>query len=288
MKEERNLLIFTSLFNILIGIIKLIGGVLFHVNALLTDSIYTFSDSITDMIALIGAKLAKKRPTKYHPYGFGRVEYITNLFIGVLMFLVGGFLLVHSFEKNDMIPPLYTLLFVLASILMKAFAVALMKKKNRTLKSPIVEDNIEESRLDVISSLFIGVVILLLTVSDKLPILKYSDMVASLLICVLIFKTAFHLLKNNILNLLGEVDVTPELVEDIKKEMTRVTDDAFISKVELIKYGRYYKAHLVITFDKNCTLKKAKRIQQQVMKELRYYKKISIKIVNVDLELQNK
>ena len=288
MKEERNLLIFTSLFNILIGIIKLIGGVLFHVNALLTDSIYTFSDSITDMIALIGAKLSKKRPTKYHPYGFGRVEYFTNLFIGILMFLVGGFLLVHSFEKNEMIPPLYTLLFVVVSILMKLFAVGLMKKKNKTLKSPIIEDNIEESRLDVLSSVFIGVVILLLTVSDQLPILKYSDMLASLLICVLIFRAAFHLLKNNVLNLLGEVEINQELVDDIKKEIEKVTDDAFISKVELIKYGRYYKAHLVITFDKNCTLKKAKNIQQKVMKSLKYYKKFSIKIINVDLDLQNK
>ncbi len=285
MKGERNLLVFTSLFNILIGIIKLIGGVLFHVNALLTDSIYTFSDSLTDMIALIGAKLSKKRPTKYHPYGFGRVEYITNLFIGVLMFLVGGYLLIHSFEKNEFIPPIYTLLFVVVAVVLKMIVVAIMMKKNQNLNSPIVHDNIEEARLDVISSLFIGVVILLLTVSDKLPILKYSDMVASIIICVMIFKNAFHLLKNNILNLLGEVELNQSVIDDLKEMIEPSLNNASISKVELIKYGRYYKAHLVITFDKNCTLKRAKKIEQEIKKQLRSYKKISIKIINIDLDL---
>lgn len=284
MKEERKLLVLTATSNILIGIIKLVGGVLFHVNALLVDSIYTFSDSITDIIALVGSKIAQKRANKRHPYGFGRAEYIANLFIGIILFLVGGYLFLHSFKVHKEIVSIWALVFILLALLIKIWLVKLMKDKNKKIKSPIIEENIEESGLDVLSSIFIGVVILLLTVSDKLPILKYADMIASVAVSLLIFKTAYPILKDSILDLIGEVEENEEMIGDIKKILTEINIP--VSKISLMQYGRYYGARIEIIIDKNCTLKQAKNMQLKMIKRIKTYKKGIIKDVDVNFDIQ--
>lgn len=52
---------------------------------------------------MIGSKINKHKPTKYHPLGFGIVEYLINLFIGVI-FLLGIFIIYHGFGKEVVIP----------------------------------------------------------------------------------------------------------------------------------------------------------------------------------------
>ena len=284
MKEERKLLAITAMSNILIGIIKLIGGVLFHVNALMVDSIYTFSDSVTDVIALIGSKVAQKRPNRRHPYGFGRAEYIANLFISIILFLVGGYLFLHSFAIHQSQPSMLVFLFIGIAIIIKLIMIKFAEKKNKKIKSPIIEDDIEEARLDILSSIFVGVVILLLTVSDRLPVLRYADMVASIVISMLIFKTAYPILKNSLFDLIGEVEIDDELtlkIKDISQEL-----HVPVANVELMKYGRYYGVRIEIVIDEHYTLRQAKRMQQKLILQLRKYKRGIIKDVDVDFKIQ--
>ena len=284
MKEERKLLAITAMSNILIGIIKLIGGVLFHVNALMVDSIYTFSDSVTDVIALIGSKVAQKRPNRRHPYGFGRAEYIANLFISIILFLVGGYLFLHSFAIHQSQPSMLVFLFIGIALIIKLIMIKFAEKKNKKIKSPIIEDDIEEARLDILSSIFVGVVILLLTVSDRLPVLRYADMVASIVISMLIFKTAYPILKNSLFDLIGEVEIDDELtlkIKDISQEL-----HVPVANVELMKYGRYYGVRIEIVIDEHYTLRQAKRMQQKLILQLRKYKRGIIKDVDVDFKIQ--
>lgn len=284
MKEERKVIFIGSIFNFMIAIIKLVGGLLFKVNSLLVDSIYTFCDFITDIISIIGSKLAGKRPTKYHPFGFGRVEYITNLFISILLFIVGVFLFIHSFNSTYEVPSLVSFFIVIIAVLAKIGVVSFLEYKNKKLKSPVLADGIEESKLDVMSTVLIGIAIILLQFSDQLPFLRYSDLLVSIGMSILIIKTALVLLKNNILNLLGTVEVDEELIEHVKDEIDK-NDKIDIRKVELIKYGRYYKAHLVVCLNGDITLKQAKKIQLEIIKKLKKIRKIKIKVVNVDLDI---
>ncbi len=285
MKEERRILLFNSFFNIIISIIKLIGGTFFHVHALFSDSIYTFCDAITDMIALMGSIIAGRRPTKYHPYGFGRVEYITNLFIGVLLFLVGMLLFTQSFHVSGEDVSLLVLGFVFLALFIKIFLFVMMSRRNKRLKSHVLEENIVEAKLDLLSTSLIAIVILLLQFSEQYPILRYGDVLASLFVCFLIFKASFALLKNNILNLLGEIECDKTVLEEVEEHVKKVPK-VEVEKLELIKYGRYYKAHLIITLPKSTSLKIAKEIQKEVVSRLKKDRKNKIKIVNVELDIR--
>ena len=285
MKEERKTIFIGSIFNLIVSMIKLVGGILFGIHALVIDSIYTFCDFITDIISIIGSKLAGKRPTKYHPFGFGRVEYLTNLLMSTMMFIVSTILLIRSFNNEYEVPNILALVILMLAITMKFIMITFLKQRNKEIKSHPLEEGISESTIDLISSLTVGVAIILLQFSNQVPILKYSDLVASIIVTCMIYRTSWVLLKNNILNLIGTVEVDEELNNYIKEELKDKKYE--IHKIELIKYGRYYKIHLVVCLDGNTTLRQAKLIQQKITRKLKLIKKIKIKVVNVDLDIKN-
>ena len=73
MKIELRVLIYSMLNNLIIAIIKILGGAFYGLGSLFADGMHTFSDFVTDIVCLVGAKISKKKPTKYHPFGFGKV-----------------------------------------------------------------------------------------------------------------------------------------------------------------------------------------------------------------------
>lgn len=281
MKLEIKTLIISAIANIFIAIIKLVGGVLCGVNALLVDSIYTFCNAGTDIISTVGTKISIKRPTKNHPFGFGRVEYLANLTISILLFAVGTVLLFNSFHISSEIPSLFSIVLVALAVLLKYISVSKLKKQNKKIKSSIIEEGIKEANIDILSSVLIAVVIILEQFKNEITIFKYSDLLVSIFIVLLIYKSAFGLLKHNILNIIGTVDNNDELKDYISDIITNEFNVS-VAQIELIKYGRYYKAHIVLTLDGNITLKESDIIENKIKERLSKSKKIKIKIFNIE------
>ena len=76
--------------NVLLVIGKALIGFLAHSISIITDAVNNLSDALSSLITIIGTKLANKKPDKKHPFGHGRVEYITSLAIAVLILFAGG------------------------------------------------------------------------------------------------------------------------------------------------------------------------------------------------------
>ena len=64
MKLEFKILIYSMINNLAISIIKVVGGILFGLSSLFADGMHTFSDFVTDIVCLIGAKISKKKTNK--------------------------------------------------------------------------------------------------------------------------------------------------------------------------------------------------------------------------------
>lgn len=75
--------------NVFLGLVKALVGILAGFIALATDALNNLSDAVSSIITIVGTKLAGKRPTKDHPYGYGRIEYITALIIGLIVLAAG-------------------------------------------------------------------------------------------------------------------------------------------------------------------------------------------------------
>ena len=76
--------------NVLLVGAKALIGFLAHSISIITDAVNNLSDALSSVITIIGTKLSTKKPDKKHPYGHGRVEYLTSLIIGVLVLVAGG------------------------------------------------------------------------------------------------------------------------------------------------------------------------------------------------------
>ena len=119
MGREASVLIFSMVSNLVIAVFKIVGGILFQFGSLLADGLQTFSDFVTDVVSFLGAKFSKKQPTRSHPFGFGKVEYLTNLFVGVLLLLLSIFIIINGIFSTWHIPELLVLWLLIICFIIK-------------------------------------------------------------------------------------------------------------------------------------------------------------------------
>ena len=280
MKLEFKMLVYSMINNLVISIIKIGGGIFFKLGSLLADGMHTFSDFITDIVCLMGAKISRKKPTKYHPFGFGRVEYLTNLFVGIVLLLLGIYIVISSFNKEFIVPPLNVLILLSIVFLLKLIAIGLMHKVGDTINSQVLITSVRESMADLYSTISVIIITILLQFSNKIEILKYSDIVGSILIGIIVLKTAFTIIIDNSLSLIGEVEEDDEklnkIYEFIKNEKG-VKDLDF----SLIKYGSYYKLQLNLELDSKLNLRQVSKIEDKLKKDIVRHRSLKIKYVTI-------
>lgn len=285
MTKDVKTLILNAIINLINTVVKFSAGIIFNFSPSIADSIYSFSDFITDLMDLMGSKISNKKPTKYHPFGFGRIEYITNLFVGVLLLIIGCGIFIHSFHLYGIKTNLLILIFMFVSIFLKSLSIIKLKQTFKKTKNKSIYLNIAEAKLDIFSSMIVCSIVILTHFSKELTLLNYIPIIGSIIISCLIIKSSIELLKDNVLILLGAVDNNEDYINFIKEELKMLNVEA--DKIELIRYGSYYKVHLVLFLREDMTILEAKQIQTSVIKELRKMRKIKIKFVNIDLDISS-
>src|SRR6056297_1221381 len=79
--------------NVLLSVVKLIVGSIAGSLALVADGIHSISDVATDAAVLLGVRLGAKKPDFKHPYGHGRLETFSSVFVAAALVVVGGIMI---------------------------------------------------------------------------------------------------------------------------------------------------------------------------------------------------
>ena len=87
------------LANAFLAAFKAVIGVITGSIAIMLDAVNNLSDALSSVITIIGTKLASKKPSKKHPFGHGRVEYLTAAVISIIVLYAGVTSLVESVKK---------------------------------------------------------------------------------------------------------------------------------------------------------------------------------------------
>lgn len=91
--ERCKTIIRTSIIGIVVNLVlvlfKMAVGFLSNSIAIILDAVNNLGDALSSIITIIGTKLAGKAPDKKHPYGYGRIEYLTSVLIAVIVLLAG-------------------------------------------------------------------------------------------------------------------------------------------------------------------------------------------------------
>ncbi len=78
------------LANLLLVGVKAFIGFIAHSSSIISDAINNLSDALSSLVTAIGTKLSNKRPNKKHPFGYGRIEYLTATIVAALILFAGG------------------------------------------------------------------------------------------------------------------------------------------------------------------------------------------------------
>lgn len=201
--------------NFLLATFKAIIGVLSNSIAIILDAINNLSDALSSLVTIIGTKLANKKPDREHPFGHGRIEYLSAMIISVIIMYAGFSSLIESIKKIiTPVKPDYsisTIIIVIVAIFTKIILGSYVKKKGKDLNSSSLINSGEDALLDSIISLstLIAIIVFLFF---KISIEAYL----ALIISIIIIKSGFEMIREAISSILGErVDV--ELIRNVKK-----------------------------------------------------------------------
>ena len=283
MKITKVLLV-SSITNIFLSIIKILFGFIGKCNALIADGIHSLSDLSTDFVAIFGNHLSLKPADKKHPFGHGKTEYITSVIIGIVIILLGLSLIYNIFNKEITIPNLLMILVSLFTIISKYILSSYIYKKGIEYSNNILIASGKESKADVYSSIFVLISIILMQFSNELKILKYADMLSTVIISLFIIKTGFNILKDNIGILLEEQVLDKEYIKEIKNIITSFNEIVEIKDLYILRYGPYFKLVSNVIM-KDLSLTDAHKIIDEIEKKLKE-KDDKIKYVFIHMEPQ--
>ena len=119
--------------NVLLSLIKIIIGVVISSVSVIGDGFNNLSDAASSIITLIGFRLANMPPDKEHPYGHGRIEYISALMVAFMVILVGFQFIKTSYNRIINPHPVKFDLFPLIILIFSIFVKAWLAKFNYDL-----------------------------------------------------------------------------------------------------------------------------------------------------------
>lgn len=280
MKKEKKISLIVMFLNLVVASVKLISGIMFGFSSLIADSLHSFSDFITDIIASIATKIGKKRANKRYPFGYGMVENISNFIIGIILFLLAIFILVESFKTHEVVLTGTIFIILISTILLKGGVILILYYYGKKLKSNTLMSSVKESSTDLISSIIVLVVSVLLLFKDDYPVLGYANTIGSILISLIVFYIAINIMVENIRYLLGINEENEELkakIEDLIKKNKLIKDFS----MTLMKIGTYYNLYLTIELEASVTLKQLFSLEKKLKREIKGLK-LKIKFIEIE------
>jgi cation diffusion facilitator family transporter len=275
------------LANIFLFVAKLLMGILINSIALIGDAFNNLTDVLSSVAVVFGFKMASKPADEKHPFGHGRIEYITGLLVSFVVILVGYELLKSSI--NRIINPvlvtfsLPAFLLVIAAILVKTWLFSFNKTLSRKIDSQALMATAYDSLSDTIATGCIGLS-QIASLFTTFPLDGYVGIVVALIILY----SGFSLTKETISPLLGQAP-EQELVTKISQMVRTAKVVKGIHDLVVHSYGpNRYMASIHVEVSASEDIMEVHQaidiIENQVAKELGVLLTIHMDPLNFDCE----
>lgn len=222
-------------FNVLLAIGKFVAGLLSGSVAIMADAANNLSDAGSSLIVLFGFKLAGQKPDPDHPFGHGRVEYISGLLVSVVIIYMAVELLKSSVEAilhpGEITFEPVILVILLVSILVKFYMFCYNRKFGKRIRSEAMLATSMDSLSDMGAT---AVVLISMLVSHYTSL--HIDGICGVLVALLIFYAGINSAKETINPLLGQPP-EPEFVARIEQIVLESEDIVGIHDLIVHNYG---------------------------------------------------
>lgn len=201
--------------NMLLSALKLVSGLLSGSVAVVADGVNNLSDAASSVITMIGFRLSGKEDDVEHPFGHGRMEYISGLIVAMMILLMGFELAKTSISR--IIQPAgvsfdgLTLTALIVSILVKLYMYLYNRKVSALISSPAMKAAATDAISDVCATLAVLVSGLICHFTGM-----NTDGWTGLIVSALILRAGYCAARDTISPLLGN-SPSPEFVRQIEE-----------------------------------------------------------------------
>lgn len=221
--------------NVFLAAFKAVIGLMTNSIAIVLDAVNNISDAGSSLITIIGTKLAGKEPDKDHPFGYGRIEYLSAMIISVIVLYAGITSFIESVKQiiHPETPDYNTisLIIVAVAVVVKILLGRYVKSVGQKVHSDSLINSGEDATLDSIisaSTLVAAAIFLIFHVSLEAWL--------GAIISIVIIKSGIDMLKETISKILGERN-DPDLAKSIKQTVTSFPDVQGAYDLVLNNYG---------------------------------------------------
>ena len=223
------------ILNIILFVVKLLIGFFSNSVSVMADAFNNLSDAASSIISFIGARMAGKPADEEHPFGHGRIEYISAFIVAFMVLLVGVSLLKSSiskiFEPEEMSFSSISVIILLISVTGKLWLSAFNTKLGKKIDSKVMLATAADARGDVLA-----------TAATILSLVLYRafslncDGVIGVIVSMFVLKAGYEIAVDTLQPIIGQA-TDPEMYKRISDFVERY--DGVIGAHDLIvnNYG---------------------------------------------------
>ena len=251
--EVRKVLLITLLLNLFVMGLKASVGILTGSLSLQADALHSVTDSANNVLGLIASRFSSPRPDRDHPYGHQKFEAVGALgiaaFLGIACFeILQGAVerLFHSLTPvNISAQELWLLLIVLG---VNIFVTFYERGVGKRVGSPILIADAKHTMSDVWVTITVlaGLIGVWQARLLNLPQLQWLDVLLAFPVALLVFRSGWDVLKENLPWLVDEMAIAPEAIHSIAMQVPGVINCHEIASRGLLGRQVFIEMHMIV------------------------------------------
>ncbi len=268
--------------NSVLIVLKIIAGIISGSVSIVSEAIHSSMDLVASVIAFFSVRLSSKPADEDHPYGHGKIENVSGVLEGLLIF-VAAFLIIKEavvkiLHPTDISEAYIAIAVMIFASVVNAIISKVLYKVAKEEDSIALEADALHLKTDVYTSLGVGVGLLLIKITQ----INILDPIVAVLVALLIIKEAWHLCSTAFRPLLDSrlsIEEEQKVKEVISKYQDKIVD---FHELRTRKSGcvKYIDFHLLV--DKNLTVEQSHSLSEKLERDLEE----ALKNTNVNIHIE--
>ncbi|APX92888.1 cation-efflux pump [Halomonas sp. 1513] len=267
-REAHRITLIGAVIDAVLGVAKVVAGLIVGSAALVADGVHSFSDLVTDGFVLAATHYGRQAPDANHPYGHGRIETLATLWLGsILIFVAGGIAwasLARLFGGTSIpAPGAWAIALAVVALLAKEWIFRATLRVAKRINSRLLEANAWHSRSDALST----VVVLVGLIGAQFGA-GWLDAVAAVVVALMVGKIGANLLWESSQELVDTA--LPEAQQRQMREVAEQVPDVYnVHDLRTRTVGGHVLLDVHIVVPPRVTVSEAHEIGNEVSRRLR-------------------
>lgn len=251
--QVRRVLVITLVLNLLVMILKVIVGIATGSLSLQADALHSVTDSANNILGLVANRFSSPQPDREHPYGHQKFEALGALgiatFLGIACFEILQSAINRIFigsQSVEVSPAELSLLLIVLGV--NIFVAVYEGRVGRKINSVILVADAKHTMSDIWVTLIVmgGLVGIWQSKVLNFPQLQWLDVVLAFPVALLVFRSGWSVLQDNLPWLVDEIAIAPEAIHRMVMEVPGVTNCHDIASRGVIGRQVFVEMHLIV------------------------------------------